>query len=124
MSTIYFHKEIFSKGQWRHLANGRIVNPEPGLWATLAKHGDTFKRGYSDITTLNILFLEPICPITHIPVAGLVEVRKRMGAVEFDKMFGYWPWDDITAFTDADTKNELVSQYNIGSARLITFEVK
>ena len=126
MSKIVVLKEIrmngFRSGEWMNI--GYIEIKKSDLWPIIHQYGDVFRRMYSDLTKMYINLQEPECKPHHLDHKALSELRNRLGASAFDKIFGSFPFDDITAFLDEQSYNELVTQYGITGARVITYEIK
>lgn len=118
---IVFHKEIRLGQEWEHLTT--FISSNDSLWEKMYPYGDTFIRRYSKITTMDIDFHDPICPITHWSKQSLLEISNFMGEKEFDKEFGFWPWDSIGMFAIEDDVNALVYEYGVYDVRLIGWKV-
>lgn len=121
---IVIHKElrIACHDQWQHLDAIRIKNHDNNLWPLIHSIGDSYRRGYSNITTMDINFSAPECLIHHLKPEGLTQVRNILGHTEFDKLIGYFPWDSIDAFMDADCLTQLAHDYGVLDARIITWK--
>jgi hypothetical protein len=121
---IVIHKELRLSfhDRWQHLDAIRIKNQDKTLWPVLHNLGDTYRRGYSNITEMDINFSAPECLVHHLKPEHLVQVRNIIGHAEFDKLIGYFPWDSIDAFMDADCLSQLAHENGVLDARIIAWK--
>jgi len=118
MAIFVAHKEVYIKGEWNHLS---VIRSPIDLenWAFFHKYGDTYRRKYTTLTKLDIDFSSPECPVHHLTPETLTSVRNIIGLTAFDKLIGYWPFDDISAFVDQDARKELLKEFVMSNARLV-----
>lgn len=121
---ITIHKELFLSGEnrWQHLDAIRVKGYDEVLWPMLHSAGDTFRRMYSNITTLDISFSAPECFVHHINATKLIAVRKMFGTALFDRTIGCFPFDAIDLFEDADAVTALAKEYGVLDARIIAWK--
>lgn len=116
-----FHKEVRIGGKWVHLDTVYVKGDDID-WELFHRHGDTFGRRYSSITELDIKFHQPECLIHHWASEALLRLNTAMGR-KFGLIFGFWPWDGIDAWFDANDRNSIVSDYGITDVRMIGWKV-
>jgi hypothetical protein len=77
---------------------------------------------YSPVTALDVAFSAPECYVHHLNSDSLITVRNRLGKALFDKLTGYYPFDSIDVFGDPETALDLLKEYGVRDARIITWQ--
>ena len=122
MQIIVF-KELYVRGEWVLHQELVLNDANNTLWPILNSHGDMFRRRYTPLVAIAIDFHGSECPPKHINSTSLGAIRKRLGAIKFDTLFGSWPFDRVDLFQDAEAKNELANQCGITDCRIITWRL-
>jgi hypothetical protein len=120
---VVIHTEIRLNGVWEHLTTKTIKDAANTLWPVLHKYGDTYVRGYSKVTTMDIQFQRPECFVHHFNRASLLKLCDSIGEAEFTSIFGYFPWDSILVFREPDDVNSLVMNNGITDVRAVGWKV-
>ena len=118
---ITIHTEIRINGKWEHLTVNRLQDKEEALWQTIHKCGDTYVRVYTPITLADIRFVEPECFVHHLSKSALLMVCSSIGESKFNKIFGYFPWDNVGAYAIEEDALSLQKEYGITGIRAIAW---
>jgi len=118
---VRIEKEIYKGDTWIHIDTATVKGADDALWPLIFQTGDTLRRKYSPVTKMAYDFIAPESSAVHLSSKNLAVLRERIGAVQFDEMFGYFPFDPVDVFLDGEARNDIVRELGILDVRVIAW---